>query len=184
MADCEPSQIYGLSRAFLLTSQWIESHPTAESSFHPLAWLLLRSMNANQGRAARFGGGESMKHNVEFKHFEPYQKTRNLIEELVKKLDKRTKRFPPDEVFLRLLIEENPVRKLYHVSLTLEIPGKSPATKKTLATKEERHDLIETLRDAFDEIERQLEAYKSTLLGEPIWKRPSRREELRRMKGK
>jgi ribosome-associated translation inhibitor RaiA len=66
----------------------------------------------------------------------------------------------------------------------LEIPGKSPATKKTLATKADRHDLHETLRDAFDEIERQLEAYKATVTGEYVWKRRTRREELRRMKGK
>jgi hypothetical protein len=75
-----------------------------------------------------------------------------------------------------LLIEENPVRKLYHVSLILEIPGKSPATKKIFATKEERHELDATLRDAFDEIERQLEAYKSTLRGEHLWKRRARRK--------
>jgi ribosome-associated translation inhibitor RaiA len=136
------------------------------------------------GKVCASKAGESMNHNVEFKHFEPDQKIRKLIAELIKKLERRAKRFPPDEVFLRLLIEENSIRKLYHVSLTVKIPGKSPATKKTLATKEERHDLIETLRDAFDEIERQFEAYKSTLPGEPIWKRPTRREELRRMKGK
>ena len=125
-----------------------------------------------------------MKHNVEFKNFEPEERIRKLIAQLINKLQKRAKRFPPDEVFLRLMIEENPVRKLYHVSLVLEIPGKSPAIKKTLATKEERHDLHETLRDAFDEIERQLEAYKATVPGEYVWKRRTRREELRRMKGK
>ena len=125
-----------------------------------------------------------MNHNVEFKHFQPDQRIRKLIDELINKLEKRAKRFPPDEVFLRLMIEENSVRKLYHVSLVLEIPGKSPATKKTLATKEERHDLHETLRDAFDEIEHQLEAYKATVTGEYVWKRRTRREELRRMKGK
>ena len=125
-----------------------------------------------------------MNHNVEFKHFQPDQRIRKLIEELINKLEKRAKRFPPDEVFLRLMIEENSVRKLYRVSLVLEIPGKSPATKKTLATKEERHDLNKTLRDAFDEIEGQLEAYKATVTGEYVWKRRTRREELRRMKGK
>jgi len=125
-----------------------------------------------------------MNHNVEFKHFQPDQRIRKLIDELINKLEKRAKRFRPDEVFLRLMIEENSVRKLYHVSLVLEIPGKRAATKKNLATKEERHDLNETIRDAFDEIERQLEGYKSTLVGEYVWKRRTRREELRRMKGK
>jgi len=72
-----------------------------------------------------------MKHNVEFKNFEPDQRIRKLIDELINKLEKRAKRFRPDEVFLRLMIEENSVRKLYHVSLVLEIPGKRAATKKT-----------------------------------------------------
>ena len=90
-----------------------------------------------------------MKHNVEFKNFQADKRIRKLVDNLLKKLERLAKRFPPDEVFLRLMIEENPVRKLYHVSLTLEIPGKTPAAKKTLATKEERHDLTETLRDAF-----------------------------------
>src|SRR4030095_12749268 len=97
----------------------------------------------------------NMKHSVEFKNFEPEARIRKLIAQLINKLQKRAKRFPPDEVFLRLMIEENPARKLYHVSLVLEIPGKSPDTKKTLATKEDRHDLHETLRDAVDEIERR-----------------------------
>src|SRR4029077_11579593 len=110
-----------------------------------------------------------MKHNVEFKNFQADKRIRKLIDNLLKKLEKLAKRFPPDEVFLRLMIEENPVRKLYHVSLVLEIPGKSPATKKTLATKEDRHDLLEALRDAYDEIERQLEAYKATVTGEYVW---------------
>jgi RNA polymerase sigma factor (sigma-70 family) len=123
-----------------------------------------------------------MKHNVEFKNFEPEERIRKLIAQLINKLQKRAKRFPPDEVFLRLMIEENPARKLYHVSLVLEIPGKNPATKKTLATKADRHDLHETLRDAFDEIERQLEAYKSTLRGEHLWKQRARRDKLRQMK--
>ena len=125
-----------------------------------------------------------MKHNIEFKNFQADKRIQKLVDNLLKKLEKRAKRFPPDEVFLRLMIEENPVRKLYHVSLTLEIPRKTAATKKTLATNEERHELDATLRDAFDEIERQFEAYKSTLLGEHLWKRRTRREELRRMKGK
>jgi RNA polymerase sigma factor (sigma-70 family) len=123
-----------------------------------------------------------MNHNVEFKNLQPDEGIRKLIGELIDKLQKRVKRFPPDEVFLRLMIEENPVRTLYHVSLVLEISGKSAATKKTLAAKEERHDLHETLRDAFAEIARQLEAYKSTLRGEHLWKQHARRDKLRQMK--
>ena len=38
-----------------------------------------------------------MKHNVEFKNFEPEERIRKLIAQLINKLQKRAKRFPPDE---------------------------------------------------------------------------------------
>lgn len=106
-----------------------------------------------------------MKFNVEFKNFAADAKIRRRIEQLTKKVDRKLTTFSPDEVFLRLLIEENPVRKLYRVSITLGVPGK------TLATQEQRHDLDETIRDAFAEIDRQIEAHKATLRGEPMRKR-------------
>ena len=76
-----------------------------------------------------------MKHNIEFKHFEPQEHVRKLIEELISRLEKHLKDFNQDVVFFRLLVEENPVRTLYHVSVTLDVPGK------TIAAKEERHDV-------------------------------------------
>jgi ribosomal subunit interface protein len=112
--------------------------------------------------------------NIEFKGLAPQIRVQNLIRELITKLEKKTKRFSPDEVFLRLLVEENSTRTLFRVSITLKVP------EKTLAAQEERHDLEETVRDAFAEIERQLEAHKATLAGEPMWKRRAKREELRR----
>jgi ribosome-associated translation inhibitor RaiA len=122
-----------------------------------------------------------MKHNVEFKNLAPQPNVRRLIERLVQRTAKRAKIFAPDEAFLRLMIEENQARALHRVSLTLELPGKRPATKKTLAAKAERHDAVESLRDAFAEIERQLAAYKATLRGDPGWKRKARRDELRKI---
>ena len=115
-----------------------------------------------------------MKFNVEFKNFAADAKIRRRIEQLTKKVDKKLTTFSPDDVFLRLLIEENPVRKIYRVSITLEVPGK------TLAAQEQRHDLDETIRDAFAEIDRQIEAHKATLRGKPMWKRRARREERRK----
>ena len=77
-------------------------------------------------------------------------------------------------MFLRLLIEENPARNLYRVSITLAVPGK------TLATQEQRHDLDETIRDAFAEIDRQIEAHKAALRGGLMRKGRARREERRK----
>jgi ribosomal subunit interface protein len=121
-------------------------------------------------------GGENMNFNIEFKGFAPQKQIQNLIQERIKRIEKKTKGFSPEVVYLRLMMEENSVRTLYRVSLTLELP------EKTLAAKEERHDLDETIRDAFAEIERQLEAHKATLRGEHLWKQRARREELRKLR--
>jgi ribosomal subunit interface protein len=117
-------------------------------------------------------GGENMNFNIEFKGFAPQKEIQKVIQDLIKRIEKKTKGFSPEVVYLRLMVEENSVRTLYRVSVTLEVPGK------ILATKEERHDLDETIRDAFAEIERQLEAHKATLRGEHLWKQRPRREEL------
>ena len=114
--------------------------------------------------------------NVEFKNLPPDETLRKLIDRLTRKLQKKLARLAGDETFLRIMVEGNTVRKLYRVSITLELP------QKTLASQEERHDLDETIRDAFLEIDRQIETYKATLRGEHEWKRRARREELRKNK--
>jgi RNA polymerase sigma factor (sigma-70 family) len=51
-----------------------------------------------------------------------------------------------------------------------------------LVAQEERHDAEEAVREVFVEIERQLEKHKETLSHSYLYKRPARREELRRQK--
>jgi ribosomal subunit interface protein len=119
---------------------------------------------------------KAMNYNIEFKNFTPQKKIQELIKELIGKIEKKAQAFSPDATYLRLMLEENSVRKLYRVSITLEVP------KKTLATNEERHELVAAIRDAFAEIDRQLEAHKATLRGESVWKRRARREQLRKLK--
>lgn len=114
--------------------------------------------------------------NIEFKNFTPSKEVQTLIQESIGKIEKRAKAFPPDVLHLRLMVEENPARTLYRASTTLKLP------QKTLATQAERHDLRDALRDAFAEIEEQLEAHKATLRGEMWWKRRARREELRKLR--
>jgi ribosome-associated translation inhibitor RaiA len=114
--------------------------------------------------------------NIEFKSFVPQKEIQKLIQARIARIERKAKAFPPDIVFLRLMIEENSARALYHVSIVLELP------EKILATEEERHSLDETIRDAFAEIERQLDVHKATLRGEHLWKRRARREELHRQK--
>jgi ribosome-associated translation inhibitor RaiA len=117
-----------------------------------------------------------VKVNIEFKNLPVDETWRKLIDQLTGKLRKKLARLAGDESFLRIMVEENTARKLYRVSITLELP------KKTLVSQEERHDIDETIRDAFIEIDRQIETYKATLRGEHEWKRRARREELRKSK--
>jgi len=118
-----------------------------------------------------------MKRNIEFKGFEAQQSVRKLIDRLISKLEKNASTFSPELLHLRVMVDQNSVKSLYNISLTLHLPGK------TLAAKEEQLDMQAAIKAAFAEIERQLEKYKASVRGEH-WKRPERREEIREMKAK
>src|SRR5260370_28916044 len=118
--------------------------------------------------------GSDMKHELEFKGFEPTPGIRSLIDRRIEHLDFMSQRLPVDPLFLRCAVEEVPVRSLTRVSVTLEVP------RNTLAAKEEAHDAEMAIRSAFEEIEKQLEAYKSRLRVEHWWKRVERRRGLTR----
>lgn len=118
---------------------------------------------------------EIMQHAVEFKGFQPGQATRNLIESLIGRLSRKHKNLPKP-VFLRVAVEEIQAHRLYTISITLDVPGK------TLAAKEQNHEETAAIRSAFEEIDRQLDAYKASYRGEQFWKRLARRRELLGMK--
>ena len=118
-----------------------------------------------------------MKHNIELKGFEATGEVQKLVDRLIERVGERTRNFSPDEVFLRLAIGFDSPRKRYHISLTLEVPGK------TLAAKLDTHDLEAGLHRTFTEIENQLGDHKAALRGERLWKRLARRNELRQAKG-
>jgi RNA polymerase sigma factor (sigma-70 family) len=117
-----------------------------------------------------------VRRNLEFKNFSPGHRLREIVEELIARLDRHAPNSPADTIFLRLFVDENAARKLYHATLTCGVPGR------TLAAREERHDAEEAVREVFIEIERQLEKHKETLSHSHLYKRPARREELRRQK--
>ena len=48
--------------------------------------------------------------------------------------------FAPDETLLRVLIEQNPAHRIYHVSFTFDVPGK------VIAAKEEGRDIASVTR--------------------------------------
>jgi RNA polymerase sigma factor (sigma-70 family) len=98
---------------------------------------------------------------------------RMLCERHLAGLQKHVQDFPPDVVWCHGVIEQHPQRELYRVSLTLRLP------KRWLSAKEEGHLLEETLREAWTELERQLEKHKAFLRHEHLWRRPARRAQLR-----
>ena len=115
-----------------------------------------------------------MERNIEFKDFEPDERIKKLVDRLISQLEKYAATFSPELTHLRLFLEENSVRKLYQVSINLDLPGK------TLAARDEQHDLKVGIRAAFEDIERQLKKYKASLRREH-WRRPARRQEIRRL---
>jgi ribosomal subunit interface protein len=115
-----------------------------------------------------------MKHQVEFKGFEPTDSLRGLIERRLAHLDRISRGLRGDPLFLRCAVEDVPKHKLFRLAITLEVP------QRTLAAKEESHDIEAAVRGAFEEIEKQLEAYKSRMRNEHWWKRVERRRALKR----
>src|SRR6478735_5766960 len=95
--------------------------------------------------------GQSMKHAVEFKGFEPAEAIRKLVERLISRLDKKTKSLQQDPLFLRFAMEEIPPHRLYKISVTFGLPGK------TLAAKQEMHDAEAGIRHVFVDIDRQID---------------------------
>jgi RNA polymerase sigma factor (sigma-70 family) len=119
-----------------------------------------------------------MKHSIEFKGFsssdsEREKEIRRLIEDRIQRVEKKLRRLAPDEIFMRVVVEENPARTLYRVSTILDLP------EKALVAKEEQRDPESAVREAFAGIDRQTEEYKASRRGEHDWKRLVRREELR-----
>ena len=105
-----------------------------------------------------------MKCTIELKHVGPKELVRALLEDLIGRLEEKLNHFPPDAVSLHVLFEENGTHKLFRTALTCHVPGH------TVAAHEEGREAGSTIRNAFAEVERQLEKQKAFL----------RREHLRR----
>lgn len=98
-----------------------------------------------------------MKRMIELKHVGPREHVQHLLEELTDRLGNKLKHFPEEAVSLHVLFEENGARKLYRTSLTCHVPGH------TVAAHEERREAGSSIREAFAELERQLEKQKALL---------------------
>ncbi|HEX4997524.1 MAG TPA: ribosome-associated translation inhibitor RaiA [Terriglobia bacterium] len=117
-----------------------------------------------------------MKHNIETRNIESVQAARRFVERRIPRLERHVKRFSPEGLFLRVSIEGNETRRLYRVTITMDLPGKRIATKE-----EARSDEV-AIKTAFEEIERQVKEHKARIRGEHLWKRIAKRSELRQLK--
>ena len=113
-----------------------------------------------------------MHHALEFKGVERKEEAQPLVEDLIRRIERKLHAFPPEALFLRFVADATPAHSLFRVTVTLTVPGKVLS-----ATKESR-DFNAAVRAVFADLARQVEAYKAALRGEQWWKRLARRYEL------
>lgn len=92
-----------------------------------------------------------MKRIIDVKHVGPKAHVQRLLEELLDRLEKRLTHFPADTVSVHVVFEENRAHRLYRTALTCHVPGH------TLVAHEERRDAGSSIRETFEELERQLD---------------------------
>ena len=103
-----------------------------------------------------------MKRIIELKHVGPKDHVRQLLEELLDRLEEKLAHFPADTVTAHALFEENGAHKLYRASVTCHVPGH------TVAAHEEHREAGSAIRKAFAEVERQLEKQKASIRHEHL----------------
>ena len=106
---------------------------------------------------------------IELKHVGPRAHVHRLLEELTARLEEKLSHFRNEAVSLHVVFEENGTHKLYRVSLTCHVPGH------TVAAHEEGREAGSAIREAFAELERQLEKRKAVLRHEHERRRSRRR---------
>ena len=106
-----------------------------------------------------------MKRAVELKHVGPKEHVRTLIEDLIDRLEDKLQHFPSDALSVHVLFDENGTHKLYHISLTCHIPGHM------VVAHEEGRNPGSTIREAFKEVQRQLEKHNALRRREHLRKR-------------
>lgn len=114
-----------------------------------------------------------MKRIIELKHVGPRAHVRELLEDLLDRLESKLARFAHDATSCHIVFEEQRAHQLYRASLTCHVP------RQVLAAHEECRDAGETIRHVFADIERQLQKRKAILNNEPQRKRVRRAERTR-----
>ena len=113
-----------------------------------------------------------MRRIIELKHVGPKQHVRHLIEELSDRLNDKLQHFSEDAVSIHVLFEENGTHRLYRSAVTCHVPGHM------VAAHEESRQAGATIREAFAEVERQLERCSAIIRGERLRRRSARTRRL------
>ena len=92
---------------------------------------------------------------IELKHVGPKALVRNLLEELIGRLEEKLRHFASEATSVHVVFEVNGSHKLYRTSLTCHVPGH------IVAAHNENRDAGASIRTAFAEIQRQLEKQKA-----------------------
>ena len=119
-----------------------------------------------------------MQHSLTFKHVTVKPYLTQLVEELLAHLEEHAAMFADDAAFIHIVIEQNKARTLFKVGLHCEVP------RSTLAVHEEGHDAVAVLREAFDELERQMGRYKDKRRRVHLRKRDAKRKDATAETGK
>lgn len=109
-----------------------------------------------------------MQRTIELKHVGARRHVRELLEELLDRLEEKLGHSRGDAVSVHAVFEEHSARRLYRTSLTCHVPGH------TAAAHEERRSAGAAIRRAFAEVERQLEKQKAVGRHERLLRRVQR----------
>ena len=96
-----------------------------------------------------------MKRIIELKHVGPKEHVRNLLQELIARLEEKLVHVPDDAASIHVVFEENAAHKIYRTSVTCHVP------RQIAAAHEERRDAGESIRKAFAEISRQVQKHQA-----------------------
>lgn len=116
-----------------------------------------------------------MKYRIDFRHIDKDEREslRSLVDERIAHLEKRISAFSDKDLRLHGAVQQHAGQTLYRVGLSLHLPGR------ILSVEEESENASTAITEAFAELERQAQRHKSKIRHEHLWKRKSRRRELK-----
>ena len=108
-----------------------------------------------------------MQYQVVYRDISPADKkaAEALVEKIVKRFERLTKKFDPDLVLLRIVVEGLEKKKQFYVQMTLSLP------QAVLSARGEHKQLKTAFKIAREKLEKELAKHLSELRGEHVYKR-------------